>query len=86
MDEHKGSNGKRKSPATVVNGTRVTVAFPFSKVVSQEPSDGLRDVAVLVAELTDVVADLAEDEVAADLRRRAAALRDQLTSAVPTRG
>lgn len=86
MDEHRGSNGKRKSPATVVNGTRVTVAFPFSKVVSREPSDDLRAVAMLVAELGEVVADLAEGEVTADLRRRAAALRDQLTSAVPTRG
>ena len=85
MDEHKGSNGKRKSPATVVNGTRVTVAFPFSKVVPQEPSDGLRDVAMLVAELSEVVADLVENEVTTDLRRRAAALRDQLTSSVPTR-
>jgi len=85
MDEHKGSNGNRKSPATVVNGTRVTVAFPFSKVVSQESSDDLRELAILVAELSDAVADLAEDEVTADLRRRAAALRDQLTGAVPTR-
>jgi hypothetical protein len=86
MDEHKVCNGKRTSPATVVNGTRVTVAFPFSKLVSQEPSGDLRAVAMLVAELSDVVADLAENEVTTDLRRRAAALRDQLTNSVPTRG
>jgi len=85
MDEHKHSNGKRRSPATVVNGTRVTVAFPFSKVVSQEPSDELREVAMLVAELSEVVADLAEKEVTTALRRRAAALRDQLTGSVPIR-
>ena len=40
----------------MVNGTRVTVAFPFSKVVSQEPSDELREVAMLVAELSERVA------------------------------
>ena len=63
----------------------MTVAFPFSKVVSQEPSDELREVAMLVAELSEVVADLAENEVTTDLRRRAAALRDQLTGSVPIR-
>ena len=69
----------------MVSGTRVTVAFPFSKIVAQEPSDDLREVAMLVAELCEVVADLAENDGTTDLRHRAAALRDQLTGSVPRR-
>ena len=57
----------------------------WPKVVSQEPSDERREVAMLVADPTDVVADLAENDVTTDLRRRAAAVRDQLTGSVPTR-
>ena len=57
----------------------------WPKVVSQEPSDERREVAMLVADPTDVVADLAENDVTTDLRRGAAAVRDQLTGSVPTR-
>jgi hypothetical protein len=77
-DSH--SDEKRKAAATVVNGTRVTVAFPFSRIALHEPSDDLRDLAVLVADLADVVADSTATEVAEDLRIRAVDLRQRLAA------
>ncbi len=79
MDDSNG-NEKRKAPATVVNGTRVTVAFPFSRIALHEPSDDLRDLAMLVADLADVVADSTATEVAEDLRIRAVDLRQRLAA------
>ena len=79
MDDSNGTD-KRKAPATVVNGTRVTVAFPFSRIALHEPSDDLRDLAVLVADLADVVADSTATEVAEDLRIRAVDLRQRLAA------
>ena len=60
----------RKSPATVVNGTRVTVAFPFSKIALEEPTDELRDLVVLVADLVDEVGGAALRARAEELRAR----------------
>ena len=79
MDDSNGTD-KRKAPATVVNGTRVTVAFPFSRIALHEPSDDLRDLVVLVADLADVVADSTGTEVAEDLRIRAVELRQRLAA------
>jgi hypothetical protein len=80
MDEQAVGNGRRKGPATVVNGTRVTVAFPFSKIALQEPTDDLRDLAVLVADIADAVADAIGGDAAAALRRRAVELRDRMAA------
>ena len=79
MNDSNGTD-KRKAPATVVNGTRVTVAFPFSQIKLHEPSDDLRDIVLLVADLADAVADSTGTEVAEDLRSRAVALRQRLTA------
>jgi len=76
MDESQGE--KRKAAATVVNGTRVTVAFPFSRIALHEPSDDLRDLVLLVADLAAAVADSTETEAADDLRTRAVELRQRL--------
>ncbi|HTN78288.1 MAG TPA: hypothetical protein VMK16_01345 [Acidimicrobiales bacterium] len=76
MDESQGE--KRKAAATVVNGTRVTVAFPFSRIALHEPSDDLRDLVLLVADLAAAVADSTGTEVAEDLRTRAVELRQRL--------
>ena len=75
-DSHDGE--KRKAPATVVNGTRVTVAFPFSKIALHEPSDDLRDLVLLVTDLASAVADSTGTPVAEDLRSRAIELRQRL--------
>ena len=95
MSEHKANDGKanggkadggkQKPPATVVSGTRVTVAFPFSKIALQEPSEDLRELAVVVADLAEAVAGIESNDVTDDLRRRATALRDQLQTAVTER-
>jgi hypothetical protein len=48
----------RKAPGVVAPSTRVTIAFPFSAVKSQEPSAELRELAVLVAQMTETLAKL----------------------------
>jgi hypothetical protein len=65
---------RRRVPATVVNGTRVTVAFPFSQIRLQESSAELRLLALLVADLAAAPAGLAASDETAALRRRAADL------------
>ena len=39
--------------------SKVTIAFPFSQIKSQEPSDAMRELTLIVAQLTDQVAKLA---------------------------
>ena len=80
MDDSRG-NEERRAPANVVNGTRVTVAFPISRIALHEPSDDLRDLVLLVADLADVVADSTAASVAKDLRVRAVELRQRLGAA-----
>jgi hypothetical protein len=90
-DEHddrhgrKGDGNERRGPATVVSGTRVTVAFPFSKITSPEPSDSLRDLASLVADLAEALVGIEQNDVTDDLRRRASVLRDELQAGTAKR-
>jgi hypothetical protein len=80
-DKHaddKHADDKGKASASVVNGTRVTVAFPFSNIALQEPTTELNALAAIVAELADLVAESDESSRAVDLRTRAAAIRDSL--------
>jgi hypothetical protein len=42
---------RRSAPETVNGSTRVNVAFPFSKINVQDPSNELRDQAALVNDL-----------------------------------
>lgn len=73
-------DGQRR-PTSVVNGTHVTVAFPFSKITNPEPSEELHALAALVADLVEALADAGVDGVtelqgrATDLRERLAGLR-----------
>ena len=39
--------------------SKVTIAFPFSQIKSQEPSEAMRELTLIVAQLTDQVAKLA---------------------------
>jgi len=77
MDDSQG-NEKRKAAASVVNGTRVTVAFPFSRIALHEPSDDLRDLVLLLADLATAFADSTGTHEAEDLRTRAVELRQRL--------
>ena len=79
-DQGHGPDGpvSRKAPARVDSSTRVNVAFPFSQVKIQEPSDHLVALTALVAELADLVAGAAPGPEAQELRRRAHDLADHL--------
>ena len=70
----------RKAPATVVNGTRVTIAFPFSHLTVSEPGQEVRALAELVVELADALVKPPGDDAAESLRQRAHALREGLSS------
>ena len=70
----KSDDPKRRS---VYSDRRVTVAFPFS-TVRVGGDDRLGQLAALVAELADEVARLAGSDTAAELRKRARALAEEL--------
>ena len=46
-----------RAPAAVsAPSSKVTIAFPFSQIRTQEPSDELRELAKIVVELADQIA------------------------------
>jgi hypothetical protein len=65
------------TPNEVVT-TRVNVAFPFSQIRVQEPSEDLAALAALVRELADLLADVAPDSKAQELGARARVLETRL--------
>ena len=69
----------KPNPNAEVVTTRVNVAFPFSQIKVQEPSEDLAALAVLVHELANLVADLAPGSKARKLAARAQALATRLT-------
>jgi hypothetical protein len=79
-DDRRGLDGQvsRQVPARVASSTRVNVAFPFSQVKIQEPSDHLVALAVLVEELADLVAAAVPGPEAKVLRHRAHELAGQV--------
>ncbi|MGZ8763498.1 MAG: hypothetical protein ACXW2Y_09255, partial [Acidimicrobiia bacterium] len=66
------------TPNAEVVTTRVNVAFPFSQIKVQEPSEDLAALAALVRELADLLADVAPGSKARELGKRAQALATQL--------
>ena len=69
----------KPNPNAEVVTTRVNVAFPFSQIKVQEPSEDLAALAVLVHELANLVADLAPGSKARKLAAHAQALATRLT-------
>ena len=69
----------KSNPNAEVVTTRVNVAFPFSQIKVQEPSEDLAALAVLVHELANLVADLAPGSKARKVAARAQALATRLT-------
>ncbi len=68
-----------KGPEVVAPSSRVNVAFPFSQIKLQEPSQELADLAGLVFDLVVAMAEWVPDEERLDeLRARAQALRERL--------
>lgn len=68
----------RKAPATVVNGTRVTVAFPLSKITIEDTSEDVLALSAVVADLAEALAASTGDESIMAAAKRAAVLRDRL--------
>ncbi|MGD0748724.1 MAG: hypothetical protein ABSB68_13030 [Acidimicrobiales bacterium] len=69
----------RKGTEVVAPSSRVNVAFPFSQIKLQEPSQELADLAGVVFDLVVAVAEWVPDDDRLDeLRARAQALRERL--------
>ena len=79
-DDSRGPDSQvsRQVPARVASSTRVNVAFPFSQVKIQEPSDHLVALTALVEELADLVAAAVPGPEAKVLRRRAHELASEV--------
>jgi hypothetical protein len=77
-DESSDLSETKATPNAEVVTTKVNVAFPFSQIKVQEPSDELVELATLVRELADVLADIAPESKAPDLATRARALATRL--------
>jgi hypothetical protein len=72
-------DGKKKQAAPSENvTTRVNVAFPFSQIKVEQPSEDVAALAVLVRDLTELVAEVAPGAKARDLSERARALAVRL--------
>jgi hypothetical protein len=67
-------------PKSVVSApsTRVTIAMPFSNVVTREPTEELRELAAIVGELAERVAKLAPSPETDALVRRTQSLARKL--------
>lgn len=58
--------------------TKVNVAFPFSRITVQEPSEELAALATLVRDMADVLVDVTPGSKARELSKRAKALTARL--------
>jgi hypothetical protein len=80
------ADGKADRRMVSTGNPRVTVAFPFSKIDIREPSEALRDLAVLVDKLAEQTAAIASQaapdqaEAAVHLAAEAALLAHRLGS------
>ena len=75
---HPGGAEPRKGPEFVAPSSRVNVAFPFSQIRLEEPSQELADLAALVFDLVVAVAEWVPEDQLEELRTRAQALRERL--------
>jgi hypothetical protein len=70
----------KKSPAPQSENvtTRVNVAFPFSQIKVEQPSEDVAALAALVRDLADLVAEVAPGAKGREIRQRARALAVRL--------
>ena len=68
----------KQKPTSESVTTRVNVAFPFSQIKVQEPSEDLAALAAVVRELADLVADVVPGSSTRELRKRARVLSARL--------
>ena len=77
-EPNRDASKTKPTPDADVVTTRVNVAFPFSQIRVQEPSEDLAALAALVRELADLLADVAPGSKAQELGKRAEALATRL--------
>jgi len=73
-----GPTEPRKGPELVAPSSRVNVAFPFSQIKLQEPSQELADLAALFFDLVVAMSQWVPEDQLEELRTRAQALRERL--------
>lgn len=71
------ANAREESGVHTAN-TRVTIAWPFSQIKLQEASAELAELAGLLSELVDALADVVPEDRLAPLRQRTEDLRARL--------
>ena len=77
-DENSDASEAKANPNADVVTTRVNVAFPFSQIKVQEPSEDLAELAGLCSELAGLLAEIAPESNAPELEQRARALAARL--------
>jgi hypothetical protein len=68
----------KPGPDSEVVTTRVNVAFPFSQIRIEQPSEDLAALAELIRDLADLLADIAPSSKAGALGKRAQELAGRL--------
>ncbi len=71
-------DAKRRGPEVVSPSSRVNVAFPFSQIKLEEPSKELAELAAVVVDLVDSMAEWIPEERLGELRERARAVHESL--------
>jgi hypothetical protein len=72
-------NDGHRAPRTIsAPSNRVTIAFPFSQIKTEEASKELSQLAALVCDLVETIREWVPEERLEDLRTRAEGLRDRL--------
>jgi hypothetical protein len=69
--DHGSARPVRQPPERITSSTKVTVAFPFSRVKIEEPSENMVALTGLVQELAQLLAESAPSTKADELLRRA---------------
>ena len=72
-------DAKTPEPARVIApSSRMNIAFPFSQIKLEEPSKELAELAALVFDLVETMAEWVPEDRFEELRARAQVLRDAL--------
>lgn len=77
-DDEDGGKSRDVSSVRAYPSTRVTIAWPFSQIKLQEASTELMDLAGLLSDLLDALADVLPEDRLAPLRDRVEALQKRL--------
>jgi hypothetical protein len=65
-------------PRVLAPSSRMNIAFPFSQIKLEEPSKELAELAALVFDLVETMAEWVPEDRLEELRNRALVLRDAL--------